>query len=232
MNTLKTFSTQEISLLAQGYRQLYSGVVYDTLHEDIKPPLPYVLSKKIKPAWDFDDVLCGPAFTVQGAILTDECNCNNDYLALYEELYEGCVEMISSGIDRKLSVFGEITGKIVARSGAAGTIVDACARDIKGLKDDKFRVFSEGVSMLDALDRWRIVDYQKPLPFEGEDGDVWINPGDYIFADSDGVLVIPYDKAFEVLRIATERMIKENRIRVMIKNGASVYEIIEKEGRW
>ena len=188
--------------------------------------------KKIRPAWEFDEVLCGVAFTVQGAILTDASHASTIYVDMLNSLYEGCIEMISSGIDNKISVFGEITGKFAARAGAVGTIIDSCTRDVKGLKEDGYKVFAEGVSMLDALDRWHIVDYQKPLPFEGEDGDVWIYPGDYIFADRDGVLVIPHDETFRTLEIAEERMRRENRIRKMIKENVSIKEILEKEGRW
>jgi hypothetical protein len=70
-DSVAKFTKDEIQELHSRYGKLYSGVVYDALHEDIKPLLPYVLSKEIKPSWDFDKVLCGPAFTVQGAILTD-----------------------------------------------------------------------------------------------------------------------------------------------------------------
>jgi regulator of RNase E activity RraA len=226
------FTADEIGELRERYRKVYSGVVYDTLHEDIKPLLPYVLSKAIKPAWDFEDPLCGPEFTVQGAVLTDKIHANMRYVDMLNSLYAGCIEMISSGIDNKISVFGEITGKIAARQGAAGTIIDACTRDVKGLKKDGYRVFSEGVSMIDALDRWHIVNYEIPLPFHGEDGVVWINPGDYIFADPDGVLVIPHDAAWKVLEIAEGRACREDRIRANIKNRMGVKEILEKEGRW
>lgn len=232
MSRINQFSQKEISALHSRYSKLYSGVVYDTLHEDIKPLLPYVLAKEIRPAWDFDDVLCGPAFTVQGAVLTDRVHANTTYVDMLGSLYSGCIEMISSGVDKKLSIFGEITGKIAARQGAIGTIIDACTRDVKGLKADGYRVFSEGVSMIDALDRWHIVNYQIPLPFQGEDGDVWINPGDYIFADPDGVLVIPHKDAWRTLEIAEERLLRENRIREHIKNGVDIRGILEKEGRW
>jgi regulator of RNase E activity RraA len=226
------FTAEEIDELRRRYSALYSGVVYDTLHEDIKPLLPYVLSKAIKPAWDFTEPLCGPAFTVQGAVLTDKIHANTIYVDMLDSLYEGCIELISSGIDNKISVFGEITGKIAARGGAVGTIIDACTRDVNGLKKDAYKVFSEGVSMIDALDRWHIVDYEIPLPFHGEDGDVWINPGDYIFADPDGVLVIPHDAAWKALEIAEDRARREDRIRAHIKNHVAIREMLEKEGRW
>jgi len=229
---INPFSQAEITKLRERFSKLYSGVVYDTLHEDIKPLLPYVMSKTIKPAWGFDDVLCGPAFTVQGSVLTDRIHANTVYVDMLNSLYGGCIEMISSGVDNKLSVFGEITGKITARQGTAGTIIDACTRDIKGLRQDGYKVFSEGVSMIDALDRWHIVNYQIPLPFHGEDGDVWINPGDYIFADTDGVLVIPNKETWKTLEIAEQRAERENRIRGHIKSGLPIKEILDREGRW
>jgi len=229
---MKTFAEKQILELHSRYSKLYSGVIYDALHEDIKPCLPYILSRTIKPAYSFNEVLCGPAFTVQGAILTDEKYANTKYIDALNSLYPGCIEMISSGIDNKISVFGEITGKIAARQGAVGTIIDACTRDIKGLEKDGYKIFAEGVSMIDALDRWHIVNYQIPLPFHGEDGDVWINPGDYIFADSDGVLVIPNDDTWKTLEIAEERFARENRIREHIKSGVEIQEILNKEGRW
>jgi regulator of RNase E activity RraA len=228
----KYFTVGEIDELRGRYSSLYSGVVYDTLHEDIKPFLPYVLSKAVKPAWDFTEPLCGPAFTVQGAVLTDKIYANTRYVDMLNSLYCGCIEMISSGIDNKISVFGEITGKIAARQGAVGTIIDACTRDVKGLEKDAYPVFSEGVSMIDALDRWHIVNYEIPLPFHGEDGDVWINPGDYIFADADGVLVIPRAAAWKALEIAEERASREDRIRAHIRNSAAISDILEREGRW
>lgn len=229
---MERFTKNELQELRKRYSCLYSGVVYDTLHEDIKPMLPYVLSKRIRPAWNFKGVLCGEAFTVQGAILTDKQNSTPVYLDMLDSLYEGCIEMISSGVENKLSVFGEITGKIAARNGAVGTIIDACTRDIAGLEADGYKVYSEGISMIDALDRWQIVDFQKPLPYDGEDGDVWINPGDFIFADLDGVLVIPHKEAFRTLEIAEQRMERENRIRKLIKQNIPVKEILEREGRW
>jgi regulator of RNase E activity RraA len=226
------FNAKDILELKSRYSRLYSGVVYDALHEDIQPLMPYVLSKNIKSAWDFDEVLCGPAFTVQGAILTDKKHANAIYVDMLDSLYNGCIEMISSGVDNKLSVFGEITGKIAARQGAIGTVIDACTRDVSRLKADGYKVFSEGVSMIDALDRWHIVNYQIPLPFHGEDGDVWVNPGDYIFADCDGVLVIPHRETFRTLESAEMRLQREDRIRELIKQDVPTRDILEKEGRW
>ena len=228
----KVFNYQEICELHDRFSRLYSGVIYDTLHEDIKPLTPYVLSKTIKPLWDFSEVLCGPAFTVRGSILTDKEHSNTIYVDMLSSLYNGCVEMISSGMDNKISVFGEITGKIAARQGAIGTIIDACSRDVKGLKNDGYKVLACGVSMIDALDRWHIIDYEVPLPFQGEDGTVWINPGDYVFADSDGALIIPFSNVWQTLEIAEKKEVKENRIREHIKNNVSVGDILEMEGRW
>lgn len=226
------FSGVEISMLRERYSRLYSGVVYDALFVDVKPEHPYVLSRKIMPAYGFDSVLCGPAFTVRGSMLPDRNPRSSKSIEMYESMYDGCVEVISAGMDRKISVFGEITAMIVERQGAAGTIVDACTRDIKNLRENSYKIFSTGVSMVDSIHKWRVLDYQIAVSLDGEDGDVWINPGDYIFADPDGALVIPRKDVWNVLEIAEKRAIRENRMRELIKEGISPRELREREGRW
>lgn len=232
MVNLNYFSKGQIAELSERFSQLYSGVIYDALYVDIKPEFPYVLSRDITAAWDFDDVLCGPAFTVRGCTLPDRSPLPSKSIEMYESLYEGCVEMISSGLKQKISIFGEITAAIVQRHGAVGTITDACTRDVKLIRQNNYKVFSAGVSMIDSVNKFRIVEYQTPIPLDGEDGDVWVNPGDYIFADTDGVLIIPHKDTWKVLEIAEKRTERENRIRKLVSYGVSPREIREKEGRW
>lgn len=227
------FSQNEVSELKVRFSNLYSGVVYDALYEEIKPLLPYVLSKEVKPAWGFDEVLCGPAFTVQGNLIQDPSHANTTFIDMFNALYKGCVHLVSSGTtDSRLAVFGEIGGKLAARHGAVGTIIDSPIRDIKKLRDDGYKIFSEGVSMLDGYGRWHVVNYQVPLPYKGADGDVWVYPGDYIFADMDGVLVIPHKETWRTLEFAEKLIVKEKRIHGHIKNGMSVKKILDIEGRW
>lgn len=231
MSKKLAFSKEEIAELASRYKKLYSGVVYDALFEVIRPEFPFVLSREIGPLWD-DGVLCGPAFTVRGSRLFNPEKKKSITARMVEEMYDGCIEVISSASCDKISVFGEITASICRRHGAIGTITDGCSRDAAALKAMGYKVYSRGVAMVDSQGRWTAVEYQVPTLLDGAEGDVMIYPSDYIFADGDGVLVIPQKNVWETLEEAERKAEKEKRIRELVKQGIKVEEIKKKEGRW
>ena len=66
----------------------------------------------------------------------------------------------------------------------------------------------------------------------GIHGDVEINPGDYIFGDTDGVIVIAKDIAEEVLELAEKRLQRENLVRQEIYNTNDILELNDRVGRW
>ena len=226
------FTEEEIKILAERFGALYSGVVYDALFEEIKPAFPFVLAREIIPTWTSDKVLCGPAFTVRGSILADPSKKKSITSKMMADMYPGCVEIISSASRNKIAIFGEITAMLCRRSGAIGTITDGCTRDVNALEKMDYIVYSMGVAMIDSQGKWSAVEYDVPIILDGAEGDVKIYPSDYIFADRDGVLVIPREKVWETLEAAERRYQKELRIREHVINGMDIDEIKQKEGRW
>jgi regulator of RNase E activity RraA len=61
-------------------------------------------------------------------------------------------------------------------------------------------------------------------------GGVTVRPGDLIFADVDGTVVIPQDVADEAIAKAWEKVRGENRVRDALRSGASVAETFAKYG--
>jgi regulator of RNase E activity RraA len=61
-------------------------------------------------------------------------------------------------------------------------------------------------------------------------GDVLIRPGDIIFGDIDGVLVIPRDQETEVIGLAMEKALGEQTVRKAIENGMSAVEAFKTYG--
>ena len=59
-----------------------------------------------------------------------------------------------------------------------------------------------------------------------------IEPGDYIFGDPDGVLVIPQGLVEDVLELAAARLKKENTVRKEIYLTNDILELNDKVGRW
>jgi len=71
-----------------------------------------------------------------------------------------------------------------------------------------------------------VVDYRCPI----EIGGVWINPGDLVFADMDGVVIIPKELEVEVVTKALMKATGEKTVRKEIENGLSSTEAFKKYG--
>lgn len=215
------------------FQDLYSGIVYDAIKFDIKYEKPFVLRKEIKRGWSFNNVLFGPAFTCKGEkILNEKQIQDNVRIEMIKKFYKGCVQVISSGGYRDVAQYGDISGKVARKNGAIGAVVDAPIRDIKIIEKDGFPVFCDGFQPIDAYGKWQIVEYEVPIVIDGIDGDVVINPADYIFGDADGVLVIPSIIINKIERFAIKRLQREEQVRKEIKSVDDIMELYERIGRW
>lgn len=215
------------------YKKLYAGVVYDALFFDLKVKKCFLIDASVKPAWRFNDVLFGPAFTCKGEKVLDESHIDDTVrLKMFDKFYEGCVQVISSGDYREVAEFGDISGKIAKKFGAVGAVVDAPARDVKLIEEDGFKLFSMGAQCTDAYGKWQITEFEVPIVMPGIQGNVEIMPGDYIFGDPDGVIVIPKDLVVDVLNKAEKRLETEKTVREEIYKTNDILELNDRVGRW
>ena len=95
---------------------------------------------------------------------------------------------------------------------AAGAVVNGFHRDTRGILELNFPCFSYGRYAQDQGPRGKVIDYRVPIEMDG----VRINPGDIIFGDLDGVLVIPKEVETEVIQKAYE---KACEVRAMAVDG-------------
>ena len=219
--------------LVERAKKLYAGVVYDTLSFDLRVKKCFMLRKEVKPCYAFTDVLFGPAFTCRGERVLAPGHIDDTVrLKMFQEFYDGCVQVISSGGYREVAEFGDISGKIARKFGAVGAVVDAPTRDVKLIAEDGFRLFADGVQCTDAYGKWQITEFEVPIVVPGIHGDVEINPGDYIFGDPDGVLVIPAELVEDVVSGAEKRLARENLVREEIYNTNDIVELNNRVGRW
>ena len=89
-------------------------------------------------------------------------------------------------------------------------------------------MFYKYISPNDAMGRFSITEWQTNVTI----GNVIVHPGDYIFADYDGVVVVPKDIIMEVLEKAEGIVETENKIRAEVKEGASLGGLYIKYGRF
>ena len=84
------------------------------------------------------------------------------------------------------------------------------------IQDLGFPLFAAGMKPVDSKGRGRVVAYNVPV----QCGGVLVTPGDLVFADLDGIVTIPAAIVEEVVRLATEKVSRENHSRDELKKGA------------
>lgn len=133
---------------------------------------------------------------------------------------------IASGASPRYALWGELMSTRAQHLKAAGAVVDGYCRDSAGILELNFPTFSYGSYAQDQGPRGKVVDYGLPI----EIGGVRIRPGDIVFGDRDGVLVIPREAEAEAISKAFEKAATENQVRSAIQNGMSTAEAFAKFG--
>jgi regulator of RNase E activity RraA len=218
--------------LHQRYARLYLGVVYDAMRFDLRVDRAFVVHRALKPTWP-GDALFGPAFTCRGQRVLDPDHIDDTVrIRMFRSFTPGCVQVIDTGGDDSVAHFGDISGKLARKFGATGAVIDGYTRDARILAEDKFPVFCRGTQPTDAYGRWQIVEYQTPIALPGAEGAVAVEPGDCVFADADGVVVIPEKLGATVCALAEKRLEREDQVRRELLASHDVQELYDRIGRW
>ena len=133
---------------------------------------------------------------------------------------------VASGSSPRYALWGELMSTRALHLKAAGAVLDGYVRDSAGILALNFPTFSHGTYAQDQGPRGKVMDYGLPI----EVGGVKIRPGDIIFGDRDGVLVIPHEAEAEAIAKALEKVATENKVRLAIQNGMSTVDAFAKFG--
>jgi 4-hydroxy-4-methyl-2-oxoglutarate aldolase len=117
--------------------------------------------------------------------------------------------------------WGELMSTVAKRNGAAGCICDSQIRDCRRIIAIGFPIFYQGIRPLDSMGRARVMAYDVPVRC----GDVLVHPGELVYSDFDGVVVVPKAVEEEVLRLAAEKVGKENSSRQELIKGRSLRDV-------
>jgi regulator of RNase E activity RraA len=218
----------ETSLFPTIKKGLFTAAVGDVL--DQLGFLHQFLPPYIQPLRD-DMVLIGRAMTVQHRDVssTPEDDGQSAFglmLEALDDLKPGEV-YIATGSSPSYALIGEHMSTRAKRLGAVGAVIDGYSRDTRGILNMDFPVFSRGRYAQDQRPRGRVIDFRIPVTI----GDVRITPGDIIFADLDGVLVVPQAVEEEVFRKSFERVRKEHGVHeALSEKGITATEAMERFG--
>jgi regulator of RNase E activity RraA len=160
---------------------------------------------------------CGPAYTVAYEPVDDQGGTVGDFL---DDVPAGSVVFIDNAGRTDCTVWGGIMTQVAAHKHVAGTVINGVCRDVAVTTTTDYRIWSAGRFMRTGKDRVRVRAVQEPLHVDG----VTIRPGDVICADEDGVVVVPAERADEVVAVATEVERVEAAIVATVRDGATLRE--------
>lgn len=212
-------------------KELYSAVIGDIL--DKMNYRHQFLPQRIQPMRE-EMVVAGRAMPVLEADAFEELSDGQNpimkknfglMLEALDDLKENEV-YICSGSSPSYALVGELMCTRMKILKAAGAVVNGFHRDTRGILELNFPCFSYGRYAQDQGPRGKVIDYRVPIEMDG----VRINPGDIIFGDLDGVLVIPKEVETEVIQKAYEKATGEKMVAEAIRGGMSTVESFAKHG--
>jgi regulator of RNase E activity RraA len=144
--------------------------------------------------------------------------------AALDQLEPGEVYIASESLNA--ASWGELMTAAARTRGSVGAVLNGFHRDTPKVLEQNWPVFSRGRYAQDASVRSAVVDFRCPLYI----GEVRIDPGDLVFGDVDGVLIIPQDVEVQVIEKALEKARGEKAVRAEIEAGASTTSVLKKYG--
>jgi len=159
--------------------------------------------------------------------VTEEDPQNSIYEALqsYKQVVSNDIIIVKNDLG-SLAYFGELNMSLAIRSGAIGAIIQGVTRDNAGTKAAGFPVFSKGRYCKDIKGRGAVASINQPIEIDG----VMICPNDLVFADEDGIAIIPRAHEVSVLRRAVEVLNAEKGILSDVCDDLGVEALVDKYG--
>jgi 4-hydroxy-4-methyl-2-oxoglutarate aldolase len=222
---MSTCSTSDTELFAAIRRELFVALVGDALdklgfqHQFLHPSL-----KPIDPSM----VILGRAMPVLEADFFGETEVGNNALSArpFGLMFEALDDLkphevyVCAGASHRYALWGGLMSTRAIKCGAAGAVVHGFHRDTREILRLQFPVASFGSYAQDQGPRGKVVDWRVPIEVDG----VRIRPGDVIYGDRDGLLVVPTETVNEAFSRAFEKARGEHAVLKALEQGMSTVE--------
>lgn len=205
-------------------QQLYTAVISDVLDE-----MGYrdqVMTADLRPIAD-RPLVVGRARTILAVDYYEPLD--EPYgieLQFVDSLRPGDIVVAGTNQSVRNGLWGELLSTASQCRGARGAIIDGYVRDVRKIRSLGFPVWATGTKPVDSAGRGKSIAFDCRILCGG----VHVQPGDIIFADDDGVIVIPGDLAEEVVRKASVKVAAEDSTRTDLLAGMSLSEVFRRRG--
>lgn len=210
--------------IRQRYLKLYTGAIADML--DKNGYRRQVLPHYVTPHTSVNRV-AGPAFTGQGYPCASTRNDDTQTrLDMLDSITPGTVSVWACGGSMECAHWGEIMSTAARERGCTGAVIDGGVRDLDFINEMQYPVFARFKCSASSVGRWDIKEYQVTVKI----GETVIHPGDFVFGDIDGVVIVPKDLTLDILAAAENVFEREGAMRADLRRGVSIKEAYSKYG--
>jgi regulator of RNase E activity RraA len=133
---------------------------------------------------------------------------------------------IATGSSLRFALWGGLMSTRAVHLRAGGAVLDGYIRDSAEIEKLGFPVFSRGLYAQDQGARGKVIDFRCAVEIAG----IRIGPGDLLFGDREGVLVIPREAEQEAIARASEKVSTENLVANAIRGGMGAAEAFARFG--
>lgn len=166
------------------------------------------------------EVICGPVYTVRYQPSTRKGQPQDVYHGVIDSVIPGGIILVDASCAEG-SGTGELMSTGAKTRGAAATIVHGTVRDLAEVRKLDYPLFARGVSPVGVSGRMEPAEAQVELDIRG----VSVRPGDVIFADISGVVVIPQELVAIIADEADRNGEGEARCRERILAGEKLRDV-------
>ena len=210
----------------RGMSRFYTPLVSDVMDSLGLPS--GVLHRSVQTIFpDVDLKVCGIAFPCR-VVPTDQYVEIDNLLAMVDAIPEHAFVVVAADADTDAALWGGLMSARAMARGAVGAVVNGGVRDLEQILNLEFPVFGTYRCIKDIRRRGYMDSWDVPVMMDG----VPVSPGDVVFGDTNGVLVIPR-KHFPVVYAELEKALgEESATQDGLVSGASAQELFDRHGRF
>ena len=221
-----------MGVIASGEAQLFETLqteLYSAVISDVLDALGYreqAMDATIRPVYP-GAVAVGRAHTILSTdVYSLPADPYNMEIRAVDSLGPNDVVVAATNHSTRTCFWGELLSTAARARGARGAILDGYTRDVRRIAEMDFPVFATGMRPVDSRGRGHVDSFGDPVLCGG----VIVNPGEIVFADADGIVVIPRAVEDEAIAKAREKVAGENRAREDLERGDFLRDVYDRYG--
>lgn len=204
----------------------YTGVVHDVMR--VMGLRDFTLPPEIRPLFP-DQVLAGIVATVSGRV-DSSAGAHESLLGWTGLLSKARPDtvLICQPNDSTVAHMGELSAETLKLKGVCGYVADGGCRDVNFILGLGFPVWCRYFTPRDIVSHWLPDQFDQPIRI----GEVTIHAGDLVLGDRDGMVILPKDRAAEIVTAAEAAIGTENLVRKAILEGVDPQEAYLRYGKF